>query len=245
MLGMARWRSLAAVIVTTTVLAAPFAAHAVCPPGWTCDCEVQTPYPPTGARGGGELRQLRERLHRRRGQQLDRRLWQLWPPRPLTGFDAPGHARHPLQRIDIPEPATGKVDQKAGVYQQVYVVPGQTYTLTADVYMSWTARGVQRAEHGRGRRPGRLGDTHIGEGSVKWSSLQGDKNAWRTVTVSTTSVFEVMTVYVVGWRKYVDMDNGRIWIDKHCAQRPVPTQSPSPPEEEPEDPTPTSPTRRQ
>ena len=80
------------------------------------------------------------------------------------------------------------------------------------------------------------GDTQIGEGSIKWSAMQGDKNVWRTLQVSTEAVFEVMTVYVAGWRKYAALDDGRIWIDNVVLSGPIPQTPPSPPEEEPPDP---------
>ncbi|HPD32420.1 MAG TPA: hypothetical protein PLL20_20700 [Phycisphaerae bacterium] len=220
------------------VVLAAAPVQALCPPGFTCDCKVTTPWVPAGSAWGtvhnpsfesGFTSGVGNNWTGTYGHFVSAPTFSDSTVRATNGTHS--------QRIDIPECAQYYTSQRAGIYQQIYVIPGQNYTVSADVYMQIDQGESYSGENmvaNVGLDP--YGDTNIHEGSVKWSAAQGDKNAWRTLTVSTTAVFEVMTVYVNAMRKWPGFGNGRIWIDNVVISGPIPTSPPSPPEEEPPDP---------
>ncbi len=213
-------------------------AMGLCPPGWTCDCKVQTPSVPPGA-GWATVHNPSFENGFAGG------VGNSWGALVESFSGTPGFSASTLrathgsvsQRIDVPECAYGLTGQRIGIYQQMYVVPGQTYTLTADVYMEIDQPEGYSGENmiaAAGLDP--YGGIGLHEGSVVWSVVQGDKNVWRQVTVSATAVFEVMTVVVQAERKWGGFGWGRIWIDRITISGPAPTSPPSPPEVEPPDP---------
>jgi len=217
---------------------APLVWAQLCPPGWTCDCKVETPYPPTGASWAVVENPSFENGFTGGVGNDWTATWANFVSDP-TFSDSTLRATHGShsQRADIPEVTSSYTSQRCGLYQQLYVVPGETYSLSMDIYMELDGNeqfSGQNTVAIAGLDP--YGDTNIQEGSIKWSPLQGDKGAWRTVSVSTDAIFEVMSVYVAVLRKDPGFGEARFWIDNVQFSGTFPTGPPSPPEQEPPDP---------
>ncbi len=209
-----------------------------CPAGWDCVCNTNTPYATSGDPWGVVDNGSAENGFTGGVANDWTAAYQTFESNPTyTDSTLRATAGTHSQRIDIPEALWPLTNQRAGIRQHVYVVPGETYTVTCDVYMELDGGEAFSGENmiaTVGLDP--YGDVDIGEGSVDWSPAQGDKGAWRTLTMQTDAIFEVMTVYVAAWRKSNGFGNGRIWIDNIVLTGPVPTDPPSPPLEPPPDP---------
>ncbi len=219
--------------VVAAALAAPSAARAgLCPTGWTCDCLVQTPSVPAGAGWGTANNRSFENGFTGGVGNGWAASYQIFSGVP-TYADSTARATHGShsQLVTIPQISYPYQSQKAGVYQQFYVVPGQSYTVTVNVYVTLD---VGEAYNGEkmvaivGLDP--YGEVQVGAGSIQWSALEGVKNQWVTLSVTTTAYFEVMTVHVCGMHKWATPGTGRVWIDNVVITGPVPTTPPSPPE---------------
>lgn len=140
------------------------------------------------------------------------------------------------QKLILPEPTAR--DQHAGVYQQIWVVPGEIYTATVRVYLE----GPYRQTYGGEDLVASLGLDPYGEprGDGKgmvWSAEAAMPRRWLTLVTSARAVLPVMTVSLRGTRKWVQHgDDAKIWFDDVIITGPVPVGTPPGPEPEPVDP---------
>ncbi len=139
------------------------------------------------------------------------------------------------QKLDLPQPTSDY--QEAGLYQQLYVVAGATYTVTVRIYMVFPPEtyagedllawlGVDPWGQANGDGPG-----------MQWATEAAQKNVWHTRSITVRAQLPVMTIALKATRKWPQHGNGgRVWFDQVTIAGPVPTDPPPGPEPDPVDP---------
>ena len=99
-------------------------------------CPMPTPYPPDGA-GAGVVNNPDMESGFTNGSANQ---WIAWKDATFTGqvhFEGTDrfYSGTASQKLILPQPPPGYNDQEAGIYQQLYVVVGGTYTVTAKFYL--------------------------------------------------------------------------------------------------------------
>ncbi|MBI4578448.1 MAG: hypothetical protein HY718_02025, partial [Planctomycetes bacterium] len=142
------------------------------------------------------------------------------------------------QRLYLPQPPPGYSDQEAGIYQQIWVVPGATYTATARFYLSPPTQQTYNGED----LVAWLGLDPFGQESgdgygMIWSVNVATPNTWITASVTAKAVLPVMTLGLKGTRKFPQHGNeARVWMDQVTFSGPIPTGERPGPEPDPTDP---------
>lgn len=141
------------------------------------------------------------------------------------------------QKFILPQPPPGFHDVEAGLYQQIFVVPGETYTASMKVFLFFPPQSYQGEDLIAG-----LGLDPFGEASgdgygMIWSGAASLTNQWVTLTVSAQAVHPVMTVGLKVTRKWPQHGNGALaWLDQVTFSGPIPTGPRPTPEVDPIDP---------
>ncbi len=137
------------------------------------------------------------------------------------------------QKLILPQP--DRDWQEAGIYQQIYVVPGATYTATVRIYLDfWSANGDDLL--------GWLGldpwGQDSGDGSgMEWSVNVATQHTWIEATISATASLPVMTIGLKATRKWPwHGDGAKVYFDRVTFTGPVPTDPPPGPGVDPVDP---------
>ncbi len=139
------------------------------------------------------------------------------------------------QKLVFPLPP--RDNSEAGIYQQIYVVPGASYTVTAQIQVSFAPQTYNGEDI-----LAWLGVDPFGQASgdgygMVWSSEVATQNTWITKSVTVTAVFPVMTVGLKGTRKWPQHGDGaQVWFDHVTISGPVPTTPPPGQEPDPIDP---------
>ena len=99
------------------------------------------------------------------------------------------------QKLVFPLPP--RDNSEAGIYQQIYVVPGASYTVTAQIQVSFAPQTYNGEDI-----LAWLGVDPFGQASgdgygMVWSSEVATQNTWITKSVTVTAVFPVMTVGLI------------------------------------------------
>jgi len=139
------------------------------------------------------------------------------------------------QKIVLPQPSRN--DGEAGIYQQLWVVPGATYTATVRIYLQFppeTYTGEDLiAWFGLDPFGQASGD---GYGMV-WADLLATKNQWVSRSVTVQAVLPVMTISIKATRKFPQHGDGaQAWFDAVTFTGPIPTGERPGPEPNPVDP---------
>jgi len=200
-------------------------------------CSLPTPYPPEGAGAGTANNSDFERSFTNGTAEG----WTAFKSSGYTGqvhfegFDRP-YRGDKSQKLVLPEPSTR--NQSVGVYQQIWVVPGEIYTASVRVYLEPPAQQTYNGEDlvaWLGLDPyGEPGGE--GKGMV-WSAGGVQGYRWLTLVTSARAVLPVMTVSLKGTRNWAQHGNdARVWFDDLVISGPVPTGNPPGPEPDPVDP---------
>jgi hypothetical protein len=207
--------------------------------GVTDFCPVPTPYPPPTA-GPGVVNNPNMEGGFTGGAANQ---WIGWKDATYTvqvhfdGNDRFSDGTH-SQKLYLPQPLPDYKDQEAGIYQQIWVVPGGTYTTTARFYLSAPAEQTYNGED----LVAWLGLDPFGQQSgdgygMIWSVNVATPNTWITATVTVQAIMPVMTLGLKGTRKFAQHGNeARVWIDQVTFSGPVPTGPRPGPEPDPVDP---------
>ncbi len=200
------------------------------------NCPVPTPYPPASAGAGVCFNTSMEGGFT--GGAANQ-----WTPSKASilpgqvffaGGDRP-YAGSYSQKLDLPQP--DGYDADAGLYQQIWVVPGGTYTLTAKVYLHFTEEtyGGEDLVARIGLNP--FGDADLSGSGMVWSFLIGSKDQWMTASVTTKAALSVMTISLKATRKFPQHGDGALaWFDEVTFSGPIPTGTRPGPEPDPVDP---------
>lgn len=204
--------------------------------GVTDPCPVPTPYPPPGA-GAAAINNASMEAGFTNGAA---NAWIPWKDSTYTNQTHQVGTEHVAdgsysQKLVLPQPPPDFHFQEAGLYQQIHVVPGGLYTVTAKFYLSLpgTTNGQNLLAY-LGADP--FGESNGDGGGMQWTEVS-TQNQWRTLSVTVQAVFPVLTVSVKGTRKWPADGNGaQVWIDQLTISGPVPSGSPPGPEPDPIDP---------
>ena len=199
-------------------------------------CPLPTPFPPAGS-GAGVLNNPGFENGFINGAASQ---WVAWKDPTYTNFvhqvgNDRQFAGNFSQRLELPQPPPDNVFQEAGIYQQIWVVPGASYTVAAKVYLSHpgTTNG-QSLLASIGADP--YGEPNGDGGGMVWDE-ESVQNEWRTTSVTLTAVFPVMTVSLKGTRKWpADGSGAKLWIDDVIITGPIPQGDPPGPGPDPIDP---------
>ncbi len=204
-------------------------------------CPVTTPYPPPGAGAGAALNTGLEAPYSGGVPNA----WIGWKDATYTNpvhFQETNPSRifagSASQRLELKQPPPGYNTQEAGLYQQIWVVPGASYTATVRVYLEPPPGQAYNGED----LVAWLGLDPFGQNSgdgfgVIWSVNVATPNTWITATVNVQAVFPVMTLCLKGTRNFAQHgDSAKAWFDAVTFTGPVPTGTPPGPEPDPVDP---------
>ncbi|MEP0842262.1 MAG: hypothetical protein HRF43_06080, partial [Phycisphaerae bacterium] len=200
-------------------------------------CALPTPYPPAGAPAGTARNPGFEAGFTSGAAEG----WTAFKDAAYTGqVHYPGadrvYAGDASQQLVLPQPADGP--QQAGIYQQIWVVPGGTYQATARVYLDPPAQQTYNGEDlvaWLGLDP--YGEASGDGGGMVWSAEASSPRTWLTLTVTVKAVLPVMTLSLKGVRKFPQHGHdGQLWFDSVTLTGPVPTGTPPGPEPDPLDP---------
>lgn len=200
-------------------------------------CSLPTPYPPPGAAAGTAHNSDME-------QGFSGGVAAGWTSFRDAGFEVPLHFAgmdrsldgNWSQKLVLPQPAYK--DQAAGIFQQIWVVPGAVYTANVQVFLQPPPHQSVSGED----LAAALGLDPFGEaggkgGGMLWSAEAVVPYRWVNLQVSARAVLPVMTVSLKAVRKLPQHGNdARIWFDGFTLDGPVPTGTPPGPEPEPADP---------
>lgn len=202
-------------------------------------CPIPTPYPPPSAGAGAAFNPSMENGFT--GGVANQ--WIGWKDAVYTGqvqFEGTTHVADGTrsQKLQVPQPPIDYEYQEVGIYQQIWVVPGATYTATARFYLvpppGQSYNGEDLVAY-LGLDP--FGqDNGDGYGMV-WSVNVATPNTWITTAVTVEAVHPVLTIGLKGTRKWVQHgDEAYVWIDQVTFSGPVPTGERPGPEPDPVDP---------
>jgi hypothetical protein len=142
------------------------------------------------------------------------------------------------QKLHLPQPPAGYSDEEAGLYQQIWVVPGGTYTATVKIYLVPPPGAAYNGEDlvaWIGLDP--FGQPSGTSGGMTWSVNAATPNTWITATTTVQAVLPVMTLALKGTRKWPQHGNSAyVWFDAVTLSGPVPTGTPPGPDPLPPDP---------
>lgn len=204
--------------------------------GVTDSCPLPTPYPPANAPWGTVNNPSFEGGFTNGGANQ----WVAWKDPVWTtqihyaGTDRKYDGSY-SQKLVLPQPPRDY--SEAGIYQQIYVVPGASYTVTARIQVSFAPQTYAGED-----LLAWLGVDPFGQASgdgygMVWSTSVATQNTWITASVTVTAVFPVMTVGLKGTRKWPQHGDGaQVWFDQVTISGPVPTTPPPGPEPDPVDP---------
>jgi hypothetical protein len=202
-------------------------------------CSLPTPYPPSGA-GAGVANHGDFEGPFANGVAAQ---WTAFKDPTYTGqvhfagTDAPFPGTN-AQKLVLPQPPPTYSDQEAGVYQQIWVVPGASYTATCKIYLDAPPAQQYNGEDlvaWVGLDP--FGEASGNGGGMKWSVSAATPDQWITATTTVTAVLPVMTLSLKGTRKFPQHGNeARVWFDEVTLTGPVPEGTPPGPEPDPIDP---------
>lgn len=227
-----RWRVLLAGVLSFACLLA--VAEGVV--YYDSPCPVPTPYPPSGAPWGVVNNPGFENGFI--GGAANQ--WVSWKD---PGYAAPVHAigtEHVTdgaysQKLVLPAP--GNDYQGAGLYQQLYVVPGGTYTVTVRIYLQLAHESYSGEDLVAQLGVDPYGQAAPGGSGMIWTDEAADKNVWITKTLTATAQLPVMTVSLKATRKWIQHDyTAQVWFDQVTITGPIPTDPPPGPEPDPVDP---------
>lgn len=164
--------------------------------------------------------------------------WIGWKDAGLAGTvhyvgDDRAYTGYRSQKLILPQPAGDM--QEAGIYQQVYVVPGETYTVTARIYLDFGTNPGDDVLGWLGVDP--FGEPSGDSGGMKWATNVATLHSWVHVSVTTQAVLPVMTVSLKATRKWPwHGDGAKVYFDTVTFTGPVPTEPPPDPGVDPLDP---------
>lgn len=135
------------------------------------------------------------------------------------------------QKLVMPTPTSDY--QEAGIYQRIYVVPGENYTATVRVYLQIDNPDGWDLLAFLGLDPYGLdsGDSS----STAWTEVS-TYGQWRTATTTVKAVLPVMTISLKATRKFPRYRDTKVWFDSVTFTGPVPTDPPPTSEPDPVDP---------
>ncbi len=140
------------------------------------------------------------------------------------------------QKLVLPQPPANTAHQEAGIYQQIYVVPNASYTVSARLYLEFPIQAYNGED-----LLAFVGADPFGQASgdgfaTEWDEVS-NTGQWVTASVTVQSVMPVLTIAIKGTRKWPQHGNGAtVWIDTVTVSGPVPTDPPPVAEEDPVDP---------
>ena len=219
-------------------LLAALAASARAVVGVNDPCPVPTPYPPPGA-GWAEVHNPSFENGFTGGGANE---WVSWKDDSFTGqvhFEGTDYYADGTrsQKLSLPQVPIGYNDQEAGLYQQIYVVPGGTYTATARVRLNFPPQIYDGED-----LVARIGLDPNGEadgdgfGAV-WCNMVGSQDQWITVSITVEAALPVMTLSLKATRKWAQHGDGALaWFDQVTFTGPVPTDPPPGEDPDPVDP---------
>lgn len=139
------------------------------------------------------------------------------------------------QKLDLPQPISD--GQEAGIYQQIYVVAGGTYTVSVRIYLQFAAETYAGEDLIAWLGVDAYGQASANGAGMTWAQDAATKNVWHTRTVTVKAELPVITVSLKGTRKFPQHGNGaRVWFDQVTISGPIPTTPPPGPEPDPVDP---------
>jgi hypothetical protein len=223
------------------VLTVAFAAVALNSPVWayvgvTDPCPIQTPYPPPGAPWAAVNNPSFEGGFTSGGANQ----WVAWKDPDFTGqiHYAGSDQKHDgtySQKLVLPQPTSQ--GHEAGIYQQIYVVPNASYTVTAWIRVRFSPQTYNGED-----LLAWLGVDPFGQASgngygMVWSTEVATQNTWISKSVTVQAVFPVMTIGLKGARKWPQHGDGaEVWFDQVTISGPIPTTPPPGPDTDPVDP---------
>ncbi len=135
------------------------------------------------------------------------------------------------QKLVMPTPTSDM--QEAGLYQRMYVIPGETYTATVRMYLQISdPDGWQLLAH-LGLDP--YGEATGDSSATTWHEVS-TYGQWVTASVTVKAVLPVMTISLKATRKWPISLTSTVWFDQVTFSGPVPTDPPPQPGDEPIDP---------
>lgn len=199
-------------------------------------CPVPTPYPPEGA-GWAAANNPGFEQGFSGGVALQ---WVAWKDPTYTGqvhFEGSDrfHAGSRSQKLSLPQPPPNTAHQETGVYQQIYVVPGGSYTVKAWFYLHFPIQSYNGEDLLASLGVDPFGEADGKPYGVVWSET-ATQGQWVQLSVSVQAILPVMTVTLKGTRKWPQHGDGAlVYFDDVTITGPVPTEPPPGPEPDPVD----------
>lgn len=110
----------------------------------------------------------------------------------------------------------------AGLYQQIYVIPGQVYSASVRVYLNFPAQQYNGEDLLAWIGLDAFGEPKGDGGGMVWTEAS-QQNQWLTISVQATAVLPVMTLGLKATRKFPQHGGGaRVWFDQVAFSGPAP-----------------------